>query len=1345
MVLLSVPEVQNWLGRKASQILSQQLSSRVQIGRVEISLPNRVIVDSLYLWDRNDSLLLSVRRTGAKMEWTPLLTENRISIANVQLMGAGAHIYQGADSLYNIQFLIDIFSSKDTLNRRPLDLRIGSLIIRRSNLVFDNIAISDINLTAHLHRLTDDSLSFSLKRLSLREGHGLVLHEMALEGKATRTHLHLDTLHVIAQLPSNPRYPERVDLHLSASGNEHRVRLHRLEAHSPLYTVSLLANGFVDDVLSHPSIVLLIEHFSASNLPNRLQALGEVGVEGSLYTNLHDHQLDISASTALGRLSLRGNLKDNNNFSASLTTDTLLLSPLTRGTGVASLHRSMVRIDAQGCIKGADGQPQISANLSAPLIQFSGYTLHGLSAQASRTRHDTEISLALSDPHGALKAQLNIPGDRWQQTAADITVDNFQWNREGDKIPMQPADLHITHDYYDNSHHLLLNSNNIQLQATGQLEDSIDFVLTFIDTVLVRKFADVDLRIPQQGILVGTLTIAPQFDLLKSRLRAQLEVPQINYGKETLSNTQLQLNYTPDALNGTFYTEREMPSGSTAFDLSVENSENRLHALFSWNNNNGPRQQGTVDATALLNRDSLEKSDFRLWIAPSELVINDSVWQVHSGAVRWYKGVAEVNGLGVSQNDRHLTVNGRVSKDPADTLRASFHDINVAYIMDLVKFHDVLFGGNASGEAVLTGLMSNPVVDARAHVTDFTFNNTPEGTVDARLVWGQTPGTLDIEGHVFDEAEGMDTYVSGLVVPGKKPDSRLHLDIDTKHFDLGFLNYFTEGILGDLHGHTSGKAFVGGPLGQINLAGRLRLEDLSVYVPYTGVRYLMTGIGEDSVLLEPNHIYLRNARIMDVHGEMASDIHNGLLQGHIQHNCFKNLRYDFSLDGRNLLLYDMKTFDDQPFYGTLFSTGNVHLFGGEGKLQVDASIAPEKGSSLTYNVDTPGGVTNSDFITYVDRSTVDSLQHHEEVSVTSSARDLSKISTDIRVNIDMNMSPAMRMRLLMNRKSDDLIDIGGEGRLLANFHNKGHFNLYGTYTISDGIYNLSFQEIIRKNFTFRPGGTVSFAGPPLNAVLNLQAAYTVPNVSLNDLGSSSLGFNNTRVDCLMNVTGRAASPVITFDFDLPNATEDEKRIVHSMVSTEEERNMQVIYLLGVGRFYSYQAQAQQGTAGQTGTAMYSFMASTLSQRFNKLLGNAIGSNNWNFGANVRTGSTGWDNVDVEGMLSGRLLDNRLLINGNFGYRESYYTTRNIITDVDVQYLLTRNGSIAIKGYNKTNDRYFVQNSFNTQGIGIQLQKEFNRFNQLFRHTRRTPAKVKGKTTRDTEKTTETKTKKSAQP
>ena len=138
----------------------------------------------------------------------------------------------------------------------------------------------------------------------------------------------------------------------------------------------------------------------------------------------------------------------------------------------------------------------------------------------------------------------------------------------------------------------------------------------------------------------------------------------------------------------------------------------------------------------------------------------------------------------------------------------------------------------------------------------------------------------------------------------------------------------------------------------------------------------------------------------------------------------------------------------------------------------------------------------------------------------------------------------------------------------------------------------------------------------------------------------------------MNIGGEAFSPSISFDFDLPNANEDEKRMVRSMLSTDEERNMQVIYLLGIGRFYNQNAQ-MQNAASQSGTAMNSLISSTLSSQFNQFMSNAVGSHNWSFGANLRTGETGWDQLDIEGILSGRLLNNRLLLNGNFGYRESY--------------------------------------------------------------------------------------------
>ena len=111
-----------------------------------------------------------------------------------------------------------------------------------------------------------------------------------------------------------------------------------------------------------------------------------------------------------------------------------------------------------------------------------------------------------------------------------------------------------------------------------------------------------------------------------------------------------------------------------------------------------------------------------------------------------------------------------------------------------------------------------------------------------------------------------------------------------------------------------------------------------------------------------------------------------------------------------------------------------------------------------------------------------------------------------------------------------------------------------------------------------------------------------------------------------------------------------------------------------------------------------------------LLPRNIKSNNWNFGANISTGDEGWNNAEYEGLLSGSLLNNRLLINGQFGYRDNANTTNtSFIGDFDIRYLLKPNGNLAIKVYNQTNDRYFTKSSLNTQGIGIIMKKDFNGF------------------------------------
>jgi hypothetical protein len=161
-------------------------------------------------------------------------------------------------------------------------------------------------------------------------------------------------------------------------------------------------------------------------------------------------------------------------------------------------------------------------------------------------------------------------------------------------------------------------------------------------------------------------------------------------------------------------------------------------------------------------------------------------------------------------------------------------------------------------------------------------------------------------------------------------------------------------------------------------------------------------------------------------------------------------------------------------------------------------------------------------------------------------------------------------------------------------------------------------------------------------------------------------------------------------------------------------NTQIIYLLGLGRFYTNEAARQMGDTSSSGT-VNNLLSSTISGQINQMLTNMIGTESkWNFGTGLSTGERGWNDLDVEGILSGRLLDDRLLINGNFGYRDNVLTQQgSFIGDFDIKWRIKRNHNLYLKAYNQNNDRYFTKGTLNTQGIGISYQKDFESWKTLF--------------------------------
>lgn len=276
--------------------------------------------------------------------------------------------------------------------------------------------------------------------------------------------------------------------------------------------------------------------------------------------------------------------------------------------------------------------------------------------------------------------------------------------------------------------------------------------------------------------------------------------------------------------------------------------------------------------------------------------------------------------------------------------------------------------------------------------------------------------------------------------------------------------------------------------------------------------------------------------------------------------------------------------------------------------------------------------------------------------------------------------------------------------------------MFGTYTVDHGTYGITIQNIIKKNFMFNPGGTIVFGGDPYDAALQLQASYPVQGVSLTDLNiGNSFSQNTIRVNCLMNITGQPNAPRVDFDLDMPTVNADEQQMVRSVINGDQEMNQQVLYLLTIGRFYQQTQNNEQSSQDQTSLAMQSLLSGTLSSQINNILSSVIKNDDWNFGANISTGTEGWNNAEYEGIVNGRMLNNRLLINGQFGYRDNAtQATPSFIGDFDIRYLLYPSGNLSLKVYNQTNDRYFTRSSLNTQGIGLIMKKDFGRIGELFR-------------------------------
>jgi len=1172
-------------------------------------------------------------------------------------------------------------------------------------------------------------------------------------------------------LPALQTLNKRIDLKGEITQSDKQMTLQRLVVDADGFGLNCKAHGRLnttDTTLSVPfdDLDLEINQFAAAKtfyepilsilsgpdlhvvkpeLAETIARLGDVNLTGTVSGNVANskrpsmNNVDVKAQTSIGSLVATAKMTDNDQYELHATTDNLLLANLLSNNGEFPLNNLSVETEMKGSAK----QKTATGNVKVQDFVFKNERIDHFVSNFSLSPRKLNATIALDDDHYEFDIATDIesPVDiQLNENALEHLngfVDIYDVEVRNGVQQYALENLRLAFNNDDHGHHFIARGDFIDAHADGrfrytclattmqqllhealpslikaprnanaQTDDQVNFSVNLWDSTPFQQFLNADIQLPQPGYLVGYISGPAKSFTLRA------DLPHVVYGSQDLRAVSLLARQDADSLMTYVTLQRMIESGPQDLTLNADACNDRLNTIITWDDHNMPSLSGRLSTTAQFLKDQNQRLGADITFHPTQVIVSDTIWNVHESEVSLHDGIIDVDNFQISQLGRHLQIDGQVSRNPSDTLYANLQGINLQYVFGLIDFHDVEFGGLATGRVKAHDLFTDIAVDADLQVDNFSLN---EGVLGQLFVTGgfgrRDERAIDLDAYIHEPTKGEISHVTALIKPGHEPGRGMELDVQARRLNTYFLNEFTKSFFTDLQGQATGHAHLYGPFKQLNLEGDLVVDTMAVTIDVLGTRYHLNG--GDSVHMRPGSIAISNAQIYDRYHGTDGRAHKGILNGELRFEHFKNLRYNFDVEAQDILGYDFKDFGDQTFYGTVFANGTVKLNGRPGALNVDLQCHPTAGTIFTYNASSPETTTENEFITFVDRKKKPTTDTDDGTGDnTYSDNEEEEEESDMRINFDLDITPEAQMRLLMDPRSGDYIYLFGDGHIRANFYNKGRFQMYGTYRVDHGTYRLSLQDVIRKDFQFEQGSTIVFGGNPMKADLNLQAVYTVPSVSLNDLTvGSNFSSSNVRVNCLMNIGGRAEQPQVTFDFDIPNVNEDEKQMVRSLISTDEERNMQVIYLLGIGRFYTYGLAADQS---QTNAAVQSLLSSTLSGQLNNFLSNAIGNGNWNFGTNLSTGNQGWNDVDVEGMLSGRLLNNRLLINGTFGYRDTPIANTNFIGDFDVQWLLTKSGNLSLKAYSETNDRYFTKTALTTQGIGIQVKKDFNTLGELFR-------------------------------
>ena len=718
-----------------------------------------------------------------------------------------------------------------------------------------------------------------------------------------------------------------------------------------------------------------------------------------------------------------------------------------------------------------------------------------------------------------------------------------------------------------------------KFDTTGSIGNDFRFDFQFKNTKAITDYFITGLYLSKDSRLSGT------YCPLENNCTFLFTVPLLQY----VNKKWYKAYFLGYSMNGNYSFESGCDNlkinNSNRFDnltIIADIRHDSIYTKIRWNNWDSISYKGNLSFHTLFGLDSNGHMYTTFRVCPSLVTIHDSIWNIGSGSIEIDSSEIHIQDLVFQHNEQEIKIKGFISKDKNKALSATFQRVGLDNLNTLLLNKNISMNGLLNGMAEVSNLYYHPIIHASLVADSFYFNHIPVGVASILTTYNSLEKNVDIEARLGKSSDRSLYAIGTYGVDSKNLDFKM----DFHNLNIEVFSPFIESVFSDIHGNANGEMTLGGKLGKPLLGGNVTLNNTSFNLNYLKTSYYTTG---NTVQIRNNTFTFTDFEVKDNREDKS------IVNGKISAENLKDLYIDLSINADHFECLNTTEQDNAQFYGHAFATGQVIVKGYPNSLDINVSHARTERNTIIYiPLGSNSELYAANFITLQGKvnSREPESTNYEIDTIVKKENANSTFNQGLKLNINLDATSDAEVQIVFDQKIGDLIKGHGTGNL-SLVVDRGNFNMYGNYNIESGDYLFTMQNVINKKFTIESGSSIIWNGDPVDATVNIQAAYklramlselTGPSTSGASLASlDNLDKKRMPVECRLFLTNKLMNPTIRYDINLPNASPEAKNFLNMFVNTDDELSRQFLMLLVMGSF----TQSANSTAVSSGNFPFS--------------------------------------------------------------------------------------------------------------------------------------------------------------